>query len=299
MRERLSTENLNERISPLEQLSTHEFLTIMNQENQKTVEAIEHEMNSISNAISLILTQLKAGGRLFYVGTGASGRLALIDALECQSSYGIHPNLVHSLIAGGDMAFIQTIDDVEDKMNLGREDLINHKLTKNDVVVGITTNGQTPYVVGALKYANTLGAKTISISSHRCSLVSEYAHVAIEVETGPEVISGATYLKAGSAQKMILDLLSTGSMIKLGKTYQNLLIDLKPTNKKLREEAKQIIITLTHCSEQIADETLQAANYHPKIAIIMIVCQCSKQEAKQKLMKTGGLLAPYLNPISE
>ncbi|WP_077601692.1 N-acetylmuramic acid 6-phosphate etherase [Oceanobacillus sojae] len=284
----LTTEKRNEKTMNLDEMSTEAFLKIMNGEDAKVAYIIKENILYITEAVNNIITSLKSGGRLIYLGAGTSGRLGLLDAVECPPTFGTDPKEVIGLISGGNEAFIQAVEGAEDNEELGRNDLQSIHLTDSDIVVGIAASGRTPYVIGGLQYANDIGAATVAVSNNRNSTIGRVAKTKIEVDCGPEVLSGSTRLKAGTAQKMILNMLSTASMVGVGKTYQNLLVDLQPTNEKLKERAKKIIMEATQCDFSTAEAYFKMANYETKTAIIMLLTDLSYDEAVECLKKTEG-----------
>lgn len=249
---KLSTETRNPKSMELDTMSVSEILQLMNSEDQTVPLAIQKQLPQIENAVETIIQQFKKGGRLIYLGAGTSGRLGVLDAAECVPTFGTDPTLVQGLIAGGQSAMTVAVEGAEDSLSLAQEDLKKLDLNEDDAVVGLAASGRTPYVIGALKYAQTVQAATISIACNENAEISKFAKYPIEVVTGPEVLTGSTRLKAGTAQKLVLNMISTTSMIKLGKAYQNLMIDVKPTNDKLVERAKRIIMQATDCDYQTA-----------------------------------------------
>jgi N-acetylmuramic acid 6-phosphate etherase len=237
-----------------------------------------------------VVKAFKNGGRLIYVGAGTSGRLGILDASECPPTFGVEPTLVQGLIAGGEKAILKAIEGAEDDEESGQLDLKAISINEKDVVVGIAASGRTPYVIGALKYANEVGATTASISNNKHSVIGKIAQIAIEVETGPEVLTGSTRLKAGTAQKLVLNMISTASMIGIGKVYENLMVDVQPTNKKLVERSKRIIMEATGVDYNTAQTYFLRANQEVKPAIVMILLNCSYEEALDKLEKSNGFI---------
>lgn len=287
---KLSTEGRNPETTDLDEMSPLEIVSVMNQEDQKVPAAIKPELPKIAAAVEKIATSFKQGGRLFYVGAGTSGRLGVLDAAECVPTFGTDPELVQGLIAGGGKAMTLAVEGAEDDVELGGNDLKERQLSNKDVVVGIAASGRTPYVVGALDYAKSVGADTIALSCNQNSVISQHADTKIEVVVGPEVLSGSTRLKSGTAQKMVLNMLSTAAMVRVGKTYGNLMVDVKPTNKKLVQRSINIIVEVTDVSAEVAETTLKAANYSVKDAIVMISNQMDQAAAEQKLAESGGFV---------
>lgn len=291
MLENLTTEIRNNRTSNLDQLSVDEFLNIMNEEDQKVALAVREQIPMISNVVQLVVEAFQNGGRLIYTGAGTSGRIGLLDAVECPPTFGTNPSEVIGLIAGGERAFIKAVEGAEDSEELGKEDLFRISLTKNDIVIGIAASGRTPYVIGALKYANEIGAKTVAIACNKGSKIGEVALQKIEVDNGPEVLTGSTRLKAGTSQKLICNMISTASMIGIGKVYKNLMVDLQLTNSKLIDRAKRIIVEATGCDYETASNYLQKANNQTKVAIVMILTGMNYDEAMISLNKASGFIS--------
>lgn len=285
----LVTERRNEKTMNLDTMSIKEFLTIMNEEDASVPLSVRDVIPQVEAAVQHIITALKKGGRLVYVGSGTSGRLGVLDAVECPPTFGTSDEVV-GIIAGGNEAFVKAKEGAEDSEAGGAQDVLDAHVTANDVVVGIAASGRTPHTIGALKKANELGAFTVSISCNPHSEVGKYAKIPIDMNVGAEVITGSTRLKAGTAQKLVLNMLSTASMVGIGKTYQNLMVDLKPTNKKLVERSKHIIMEATHCTYEVAQQTFEASGQKPKVAILMILLQCSKEEALQRLEESDGFI---------
>lgn len=290
MLENLTTEARNERTMRLDEMEVTELLTVMNEEDAKVAGAVKKEIPKIAQAVTAITESLKKGGRLIYMGAGTSGRIGLLDAVECPPTFGTSPDQVVGLIAGGSNAFIKAVEGAEDRAELGRTDLQNLGLTAKDAVVGIAASGRTPYVIGALEYAKQVGAKTISISCNKNAVISTISDIAIEIENGPEVLTGSTRLKAGTSQKLVCNMLSTASMIGLGKVYGNLMVDVQPTNEKLADRAKRIVMEATGCDASTAENTLRLAEGKPKPAILMILTGCSYEVALEKLEENQGFI---------
>lgn len=291
MLENLTTEIRNKRTSNLDQLSVDEFLNIMNEEDQKVALAVREQIPMISKVVQLVVEAFQNGGRLIYAGAGTSGRIGLLDAVECPPTFGTNPSEVIGLIAGGERAFIKAVEGAEDSEELGKEDLLRISLTKNDIVIGIAASGRTPYVIGALKYANEIGAKTVALACNKGSKIGEVAFQKIEVDNGPEVLTGSTRLKAGTSQKLICNMISTASMIGIGKVYKNLMVDLQLTNSKLVDRAKRIIVEATGCDYETASNYLQKANNQTKVAIVMILTGMNYDEAIISLNKASGFIS--------
>lgn len=284
----METEKQNPNTMNLDEMSVKEALKVMNNEDKKVAEAIELVIPEIENAVHSIIKQLRKGGRLIYTGAGTSGRLGVLDAAECPPTFGTPKERVVGLIAGGERAFTNAIEGAEDSQEEGEKDLIEIDLNENDVLVGLAASGRTPYVIGALKYANELNVPTISIASNKNSEIGQVAKIAIDAVTGPEVLTGSTRLKAGSAQKMILNMLSTISMVGIGKVYKNLMVDVQPTNEKLISRAENIVMKATDVSREQAQKVLTESGGVVKIAIIMILLDVDKKTALESLEKSKG-----------
>lgn len=287
---RLTTENRNEKTMHLDELSTSKVLSLMNEEDQNVPRSVQKALPAIEQAVQAIINSFQNGGRLIYMGAGTSGRLGVLDAAECVPTFGTDPEMVQGLIAGGMQAMTVAVEGAEDSQPLGREDLETIHLTANDTVVGIAASGRTPYVIGGLDYAKQIGASTVSLACNFGALISQHATINIEVEVGPEILTGSTRLKSGTAQKLVLNMLSTASMIGIGKVYKNLMVDVKPTNEKLVERAKRIIMDATDCSYDVAQAQFLAAHEDVKLAIVMILTDLPLTEAQARLTATNGFV---------
>lgn len=285
---KMETEKQNPNTMNLDEMSIKEALTIMNSEDKKVAEAIGEVIPEIEEAVQVITSQLKKGGRLIYTGAGTSGRLGVLDAAECPPTFGTPKEQVVGLIAGGQRAFTEAIEGSEDSREMGKEDLKAIELNENDVVVGLAASGRTPYVIGALSYANEISTPTIAIACNKNTAIGNEAKIAIEAVPGPEVLTGSTRLKAGSTQKMILNMLSTLSMVGIGKVYKNLMVDVQPTNEKLVSRAENIVMKATDADRETARKTLAASDGKVKIAIIMILLDIDKDTAVKKLEESQG-----------
>ena len=285
---KLATEQQNVNTMNLDQMSVKEALTVMNQEDKKVAEAIEEVIPEIEKAVDVIIEQFNQGGRLIYIGAGTSGRLGVLDASECPPTFGAPPEQVVGLIAGGERAVRDAIEGAEDSEEMGKEALEDIDLNENDVLVGLAASGRTPYVIGALNYANEINTPTVAIACTKDSKIGGVADIAIEATPGPEVLTGSTRLKAGSTQKMILNMLSTISMVGIGKVYKNLMVDVQPTNEKLISRAQSIVMKATDVEEDIAAEKLEESGGHVKTAILMILLDVDKETAKKQLNETNG-----------
>ena len=284
----MSTETRNSRTMDLDIMTPLEIVTVMNEGDARVPEAIKPQLNNIAQCVSWATQSIEAGSRLIYMGAGTSGRLGVLDAAECPPTFGVSPETVVGLIAGGDKAFIKAVEGAEDSAELGRQDLVNIGLTSQDLVVGIAASGRTPYVLGGLEYAKEMGCHTVGISCNPGSAVGGAAELAIEVVPGPECLTGSTRLKAGTAQKLILNMISTATMVRCGKAFQNLMVDVVPTNEKLRVRAENIVMEATGVAREQAKEALLQAGDKVKTAILMILVGCGREEAEEKLEKTNG-----------
>lgn len=293
----LTTESRNSNTLDIDTISTLEMVKKINKEDKEVPKAIEKELPKIAKTIDKIHERLLDGGRLIYVGAGTSGRLGILDASECPPTYGVSEELVQGIIAGGYEAIFRAKEGAEDSKELAVKDLKIKMLNPTDIVVGLAASGRTPYVVGALEYANEIDALTISISCNSKSQVSKVSKISICPIVGAEVVTGSTRLKAGTAQKLVLNMLSTGAMIKLGKVYSNLMVDVKPTNAKLIERAKNIVTEATGVSKNDAIKILKETKYDVKLSIFMILSKLSKEEAKLKLEKNQGYISKALENI--
>lgn len=285
---KMMTETRNPDTMDLDQMSALQIVTAMNREDRRVPEAIEAVLPQIAATVEAAEAAFRKGGRLFYLGAGTSGRLGVLDASECPPTFGVDPGMVVGLIAGGDRALRFPIEGAEDDPQLGKKDLMDHNLCADDVVVGIAASGRTPYVVGALEYARSLGCKTAAIACNRNSAVGRAADIAIEAQVGPEVLTGSTRLKAGTAQKMILNMITTGAMVRLGKAYQNLMVDVVQSNEKLQTRAENIVMAATGVERPQARATIDAADGKVKLAITILLTGCDAPQAQQLLDKAGG-----------
>ena len=285
---KMMTETRNPDTMTLDQMSALELVTVMNREDHKVPEAIASALPQIASTVEVVEQAFRKGGRLFYLGAGTSGRLGVLDASECPPTFGVDPGMVVGLIAGGDRALRFPIEGAEDDRSLGKQDLVDHNLVPSDVVIGIAASGRTPYVLGALDYAHSIGCKTAAIACNLHSAIGQAADIAIEVSVGPEVLTGSTRLKAGSAQKMILNMITTGAMVRTGKAYQNLMVDVVQSNEKLRTRAENIVMAATDVSREQARRTIDEANGKVKLAISMILTGKDAASAQALLDQSGG-----------
>lgn len=285
---KIDTEKQNKDTLNLDRMSIKEALTVMNNEDQKVAKAIKEVIPEIEKAVEIIIQQFNKGGRLIYIGAGTSGRLGVLDASECPPTFGAPKEQVVGIIAGGKGAMTEAIEGAEDDVEQGKQDVVDINLNENDVLVGIAASGRTPYVIGALEYANDINVPTVAIACTKDSEIGKAAKIAIEAVPGPEVLTGSTRLKAGTAQKMVLNMLSTISMVGIGKAYKNLMVDVQPTNEKLVSRAKGIVMKATDVTEEVASQKLDDSGGDVKTAILMILLDIDKETARGKLNETKG-----------
>ena len=284
----MSTETRNQNTMNLDIMSPLEVVTVMNQEDARVPEAIKPALPNIAQCVTWAIESIEAGGRIIYMGAGTSGRLGVLDAVECPPTFGVSPDVVVGLIAGGEKAFVKAVEGAEDSRELGHDDLVNIGLQKRDIVIGIAASGRTPYVLGGLAYAQEVGCHTVGISCNPGSAVGAAAELAIEVVPGPECLTGSTRLKSGTCQKLILNMISTATMVGCGKAYQNLMVDVMQTNEKLVVRAQNIVMEATGCDRETAKEKIGLAGGNAKTAITMILADCGAEEAKARLAKAKG-----------
>lgn len=292
--DKLLTEARNPNTENIDGLTTGEILQKINQEDKKVALAVEQVLPQITQAVDWIVESLREGGRLFYLGAGTSGRLGILDASECPPTYGTPPELVQGLIAGGEKAVFRAVEGAEDSLTLAPEDLAARGLTSKDIVVGIAASGRTPYVIGGLKYARQAGCHTLAVVCTPDSEMQKVAELTIAVLVGPEVIMGSTRMKAGTAQKLVLNMLTTASMIRLGKVYGNLMVDVQATNKKLVERSKRIVCMATGVSREEAEEAIAQAGGSVKVAVTLLLAGTSPDQAVAALSQTGGSVSQAL-----
>lgn len=290
------TEYRNENTKNIDLLSTIDIVRKINEEDQIVARAVEDESAHIAHAIDIIAKQFLVGGHLYYFGAGTSGRLGVLDASECPPTFGVKPDMVTGIIAGGDGALRHSIEGAEDNFELGASDA--RVLTKDDVCVAISASGNPKYLLGVLSEAEKIGCKTIAITCNHKAAILDEVGLGICVEVGPEVIAGSSRMKAGTAQKMVLNMLTTGSMIKIGKTYENFMIDLMPTNEKLKDRAIRIVSEIAKVSASAALKTLLESDWSVKTAIIMLRCKLNKDESKELLKKNCGVLRRALRSLT-
>ncbi len=292
---KINTETRNENTINLDLMSASEIVKVINEEDANIQSAINEKLDEISAVVEAAAEVIRNGGRIIYIGAGTSGRLGVLDAVECPPTYGVSDQLVIGLIAGGEKAFIKAQEGAEDSKELAITDLKKIELTTRDLVVGISASGRTPYVIGGLEYANETGATTASIAITTDSAIGKVSKLPIEVVVGPEVVTGSTRMKAGTAQKMILNMISTGAMVLNGKVYQNLMVDVMQTNEKLVVRAQNIVIEATGCEREIAKVYLEKAEGSSKLAICMILNDIDKKQAISILEKSKGNLRKSIN----
>ncbi|MGX2947313.1 N-acetylmuramic acid 6-phosphate etherase [Frederiksenia canicola] len=286
----LVTEQRNPNSMDLDQLSALEIVQLMNNEDKQVSLAIEKCLPQIAQTVEKIVAAFQSGGRLIYIGAGTSGRLGVLDASECPPTFGVSPEMVKGIIAGGDKALRNPIEGAEDNPQAGMNDLQAIDFSAKDVLVGLAASGRTPYVMGALHYAKSLGATTISIASNPNCAMSQLSDIAIETVVGAEVLTGSSRLKSGTAQKLVLNMLTTASMVLIGKCYQNLMVDVQASNQKLIARAVRIVMQATDCTKSEAESALQAADNHAKLAIMMILANVKRTEAERLLAENHGRL---------
>lgn len=288
--ERLITEQQNEHTLDIDQASTLGMLEMMSDEDQRIAQAVRAVLPQIAKAVDTIIACFRAGGRLLYIGAGTSGRLGILDASECPPTFGTDPEMVQGVIAGGDMAIRCAVEGAEDDEALGASDIENRGVGANDVVVGIAASGRTPYVIGAMKKAKEAGAAVVCVCNNPDSVMGQHADIAIEAVTGPEAVLGSTRLKAGTAQKMILNMLTTASFIQMGKVYGNLMVDLQATNFKLVNRAKGMIQRATGAPDEVVEQAFRLTCGDVKTAMVMIATGSSYEQAVKLLRQSGGFV---------
>lgn len=284
----LTTEARNPRSVGLDAMDTRQVLELMNDEDRTVALAVRHALPEIVEAVDLIADSLRSGGRLIYLGAGTSGRLGLLDAVECPPTFDTEAGQVTALLAGGQGAFMQAVEGAEDDMDAAASDVDALEVGSTDTVVGIAASGRTPYVIGGLRRARERGAHTVALACNSGSLIGREARVAIEVATGPEVLTGSTRLKAGTAQKMVCNMLSTAAMVRIGKTYGNFMVDMRPTNAKLVDRARRIVAAATEVDETTAATALSAAGGRTKVAVVMLLAGVDAERAEELLRHGAG-----------
>ena len=286
----LITEQRNPNSMNVDSLSALEIVRLMNEEDKQVPVAIEKCLPQIAQAVECIVAAFQQGGRLVYIGAGTSGRLGVLDASECPPTFGVSPEMVKGIIAGGERALRHPIEGAEDSKTQAVVDLQTIQFSSKDVLVGIAASGRTPYVIGALEYAKSLGSVTVSIASNPNSAMANIVDIAIDTVVGPEVLTGSSRLKSGTAQKLVLNMLTTASMILMGKCYQNLMVDVQASNEKLKARAIRIVMQATDCDKSLAEETLKVADQNAKLAIMMILSGLDRAQAEALLEKHHGKL---------
>lgn len=286
----IMSEKQNPRSADLDVMETEDILALMNDEDAGIAACVRKALPAVARAVETIAAKLRAGGRLIYVGAGTSGRLALLDALECPPTFGTTPEQVQTLIAGGEQALTNPIESAEDDEEAGERDVRRLGVNGRDCIVGISASGRTPYCIGAMQAAKKAGAAVVSLSCNAGSAMGAVADIDIAVPVGPEVVAGSTRLKAGTAQKMVLNMLSTASMIRTGRVYRNLMVDMIPSNYKLRQRARQIVVTATGADEAAAEAALEASSWRIKTAIVAILAGVSPDRADVLLKEAGGFV---------
>ena len=291
----LTTETRNAQTMHLDEIDIHEALKTMNAEDQVVPKAIEHVIPELTQVIKNAIERFNHNGRIIYIGAGTSGRLGVLDAAECVPTFNTSPDEVIGIIAGGQQAMTTAIEGAEDDSKQGAKDLKEIHLNHKDIVIGISASGCTPYVKGALHYANQVDADTVALSCNTQSEISKYANHILEINVGPEVLTGSTRLKSGTAQKLILNMISTMTMIGVGKVYDNLMVDLRPTNQKLISRSIRIIQDICDLDEQDALKLYETADHHIKTAVVMHLCSIGKEEAKRRLKENNGVIKQAIN----
>ena len=292
--QKIATKQRNPKTVNIDTLSTLDMVKLINQEDHRVAEAVALVTDKIAEAVDVIAARLSTGGRLIYCGAGTSGRLGILDAVECPPTYSTDPETVQALMAGGYGAIFKAVEGAEDSKELGVTDMQSIGFSAKDVLVGIAASGRTPYVLGCMEYARELGAPTVAVTCCPGSTLDRFADIGIAPAPGPEVVTGSTRMKSGTAQKMVLNMLSTGAMIKLGKVYGNLMVDVKPSNEKLVRRCVTIVCSATDCAEAEAVEALEQCGYHPKTAIVMILRSVDAETADRLLEAAGGRIAKVL-----
>lgn len=292
--QKIATEQRNPNTMNIDTLSTLDMMKLINREDHRVADAVGEVTDKIAQAVDVIAEKLAAGGRLIYCGAGTSGRLGILDAVECPPTYSTDPETVQALMAGGYGAIFKAVEGAEDSKELGVQDMQNIHFSQKDVLVGIAASGRTPYVRGCMEYAKQLGAPTVAVTCCPGSELDQFADIGIAPAPGPEVVTGSTRMKSGTAQKMVLNMLSTGAMIKLGKVYGNLMVDVKPSNEKLIRRCVTIVCSAAECTEAEATKALEECDYRPKVAIVMVLRGVDAETACAMLQKAEGRIAKVL-----
>lgn len=286
--EKMTTEQRNPDTMNLDEMTTLQIVTEMNREDAGIPAAIRPHLPEIAKVAQWGAESLSKGGRIFYMGAGTSGRLGVLDASECPPTFGVSADTVVGLIAGGPSAIMKAVEGAEDNRELGAQDLKDHNLAQNDLVIGLAASGRTPYVIGGIEYAKSIGCRTAAITCNEGSAIGKASDCAIDVVVGPEVLTGSTRLKAGTAEKMILNMISTAAMVQIGKSYGNLMVDVVLSNEKLQVRAENIVMQATGVDRETAKRTIASAGGRCKTAITMILADCTKEEAEQRLAQADG-----------
>ena len=292
--QKIATEQRNPNTMNIDTLATLDMVKLINREDHRVADAVGEVTDKIAQAVDVIAEKLAAGGRLIYCGAGTSGRLGILDAVECPPTYSTDPETVQALMAGGYGAIFKAVEGAEDSKELGVQDMQNIHFSQKDVLVGIAASGRTPYVRGCMEYAKQLGAPTVAVTCCPGSELDQFADIGISPAPGPEVVTGSTRMKSGTAQKMVLNMLSTGAMIKLGKVYGNLMVDVKPSNEKLIRRCVTIVCSAAECTEAEATKALEECDYRPKVAIVMVLRGVDAKTACAMLQKAEGRIAKVL-----
>ncbi|MEM3956713.1 MAG: N-acetylmuramic acid 6-phosphate etherase [Thermoproteota archaeon] len=297
--EKLLTEHRNPRTIRIDRVSVAEALKMINREDKKVAKAVELEIPKIAKAVETVVKAFRKGGRLIYVGAGTSGRIGVIDAAECPPTFGTSPRMVQALIAGGRRAMFRAVEGAEDNMRAGVKDVKRLRVSERDVVIGLSASGRAPYVIGALKEARRRGAETIAVATVLNPRIGKYASIVITPIVGPEVIAGSTRMKAGTAEKMVLNMISTVSMVRIGKVYTNLMIDIKPLSVKLRSRARRLLRFFAGVSSEEAEEIYRRSKYDLKVALVMALAKVEANDARKALRKSQGLVWRAIRLIRE
>ncbi len=285
---RMTTEKVNPNTTEFSSMSIRQAIEVMNNENYHSVRCIEEQFDTLEKVITITSEVLEQGGRIIYMGAGTSGRIGLLDAVECPPTFGVDYNTVVGLIAGGDNAFVKAVEGTEDSKVFGVNDLKKIGLNRKDIVIGLAASGRTPYVIGGIEYAKEVGAKYCAVVHNKNSEIKKICPLTIEAEPGAEVLTGSTRLKSGTTTKLILNMISTISMIRIGKVYKNYMVDVKMSNEKLITRGTNIVSDVTGCSKEIAKEVLIKSNGGVRTAIVMILLDCTKEEAESALKRVNG-----------
>jgi len=293
----IPSESINPLSEQIDLMSTTDALQCINQQDSLVAGAVAKAIPEITRAVDAAVACLKQGGRLVYIGAGTSGRLGILDAVECRPTFSVHSNVVVGIIAGGETALINAVEGAEDDISAAQRDLVNIQFNQQDMLIGIAASGRTPYVIGALNYAISIHAKTACIVCNPNAPLIEIADIGICANVGPEVLTGSTRMKSGTAQKLILNMISTASMIKLGKTYKNLMVDVNATNQKLAARAIRIVMQATDCEEQVAVDALSLSSNSAKLAILKILTNNDITTCENLLKSNAGFLRKALEAV--